>query len=71
MKITIGPSPQTDFHIYDDDGKEITKHLRVKSFSCSVGHDTGLTLVHMSCYAEGVEILGAQASVKIVEDEKQ
>lgn len=70
MKITIGKHPNEDFHVFDDEGNEITDTLSIKSLWLSIDNTTGQTSVQMSCYADAVEILTDIAEVTLIGDER-
>lgn len=65
MKIHIGRNPDADFHIYGDDGKEITETLNVKELSMHI--EPGIsTKVTMTCYVDDITVLPKIAEVIVV-----
>ncbi len=66
MKIVFGKTTE-DFHIYDDEGKEITGTLAIKELSFTLGKQQQ-TVVRLTCYADSIEFLETLVDVTIVKD---
>ena len=67
MKIIIGKHVHSDFHVFDDEGNNITDDLCIKNLTLKLGYDDEPTTVVLTCYIDSIEILDAMAEVTIVE----
>lgn len=66
MKIIIGNHTYKDFHVYDDEGTEITDTLHIKNLRLYLGYDDEPTTVQLTCYVDSVELLNTMAEVTII-----
>ncbi len=64
MRIQIGKTTD-DFHVYDNEGDEITEKLQIRTLSFVLGPHAH-TEVRMTCYVDAIFLEDTMAEVTII-----